>query len=188
MPKKPKRIIVAISGASGAVLAVNFLNHCNNLSLQTHLIISAAGEKLIDHETDTNADRIRTLAAYNYEHNDLFAGPASGTFKTDGMVIVPCSVKTLSFIATGHGDNLIARAADVSLKQRRRLILVVRESPLNLIHIANMKKVTQAGAIVLPPVLAFYTRPQSVEEQLDQLSGKILDSLGIEHEICCRWK
>jgi len=182
-----RRIVVAVTGASGAPLAVNLLRHLADLEVETHLIVSGTAEKVLEYETGMTPAQVGRLASVTRDVRDLSAPLASGTFHTDGMVVIPCTMKTLAAVANGLADNLIARAADVTLKERRRLVLVARESPLNLIQIENMKAVTLAGAVVLPPVLSFYSKPRSIDDLIDHVSGKVLDALGIEHEVLKRW-
>lgn len=183
----PEKIIVGISGSSGSVLGIRFLEVLKKMGIESHLIISETAEKLIEHETKYKVSEVKKLASKVYDYKDLFAPIASGSFRTKGMVIIPCSMKTLAGIASGYSDNLMLRAADVCLKERRKLILVARETPLSLIHIENMRKVTLAGGIVLPPILTMYSKPKKIEEMVDHIIGKVLDSLGIENKIYRRW-
>ncbi len=182
-----ERIIIGISGSSGSILGVRLLEVLKKMGFETHLIITGTAKKLIEHETSYKVKDVEALASKAYDNSDLFAPIASGSFRTKGMVIIPCSMKTLGGIASGYADNLLLRAADVCLKERRKLILVTRETPLNLIHIENMRKVTLAGAIVLPQVITTYSKPRKIEEVVDHIIGKVLDSLGIENEVYKRW-
>ena len=182
-----KPIIVGVSGASGAVLALRFVEKLKAEGKQVHLIMSTVAKQILVHETGVQPDELIAMADTYYENHDLFAAVASGTFQTQGMVIIPCSVKSLSAIATGYADCLINRAADVTLKERRKLVLVMRETPLNLIHLDNMKKATQAGALILPPVLSFYNQPKSIDDMVDHICGKVLDALDVEHDTMKRW-
>lgn len=186
--KAGEKIIVGISGSSGSILGIRFLEVLKKTGIESHLVISETAEKIIEHETEYKTSEVKKLATKAYGYRDLFAPIASGSFRTKGMVIVPCSMKTLAGVASGYSDNLLLRAADVCLKERRNLVLVARETPLNLIHIENMRKVTMAGGIILPPVLSMYSKPRSIDEMVNHITGKILDALGIENEIYSRWK
>ena len=183
------RLIVGISGASGAIYGVRLLEVLRNeRSVETHLLISRAAERTIAWETSYTVERVRTLADSWYPVQDIAAELSSGSFRTEGMVIAPCSVKTLASVATGVCDNLLARAADVTLKERRRLVLLVREAPLTLTHIRNLETVTQMGAIVAPPVPAFYNHPQSVDDIVNHTVGRVLDLFGLDVGIVKRWE
>jgi 4-hydroxy-3-polyprenylbenzoate decarboxylase len=183
-----KRIVVGISGSSGSILGIRLLEFLWTENYETHLIISSPAASIIPHETDYEVADVKKLAAKVYENTDFFAPVASGSFKTEGMVIIPCSMKTMAGIASGYSDNLMLRAADVCLKERRKLVLVARETPLSLIHIKNMKTVTKAGAVVLPPMLSFYPKPKTVDDMVNIILGKALDVLGIENKLYERWK
>jgi len=180
------RLIVGVSGASGAVLAKRLLEVLKKKKVETHLVISDSGEMIIKHELG-NID-LRKLATYSYGPEDLYAPISSGSFKTDGMVVVPCSMKTLGEIANGIGNTLLVRAAEVCLKQERKLILVPREAPLSLIDLRNLVSAKEAGCTILPPVLAFYPKPKSVDDMVDFVVGKILDSLNIGNDLYKHWK
>jgi 4-hydroxy-3-polyprenylbenzoate decarboxylase len=183
-----RRIVVAMSGASGAIYGVRMLEVlAADPTVETHAIISRGAAATITYETGRQPADIAELADVSYEETDLAAALASGTYQTDGMVVAPCSIRTLSSVANSHNDNLITRAADVHLKERRRLVLMVRETPLHLGHLRLMADVTAAGAIVLPPVPGFYIRPTSIDDLVDHSVGKALDALGIEHELFRRW-
>jgi 4-hydroxy-3-polyprenylbenzoate decarboxylase len=183
-----ERVIAGISGSSGSILGIRFLEVLKKLGIETHLLISDTAKKLIEHETEYKVGDVEKLASKVYGYDDLFAAIASGSFKTKGMVIIPCSMKTLAGIASGYSDNLMLRAADVCLKERRKLVLVTRETPLSLIHIENMRKVTLAGGVILPPILTMYSKPKSIDEMVNHIIGKVLDSLGIENKIYKRWE
>jgi 4-hydroxy-3-polyprenylbenzoate decarboxylase len=187
MPEAKEKVIVGISGSSCVILGIHLLEILKKLKIETHLIISDTAKKLIEHETSYKVRDVEKLATKVYGYKDLFAAVASGSFKTKGMVIIPCSMKTLAGIANGYSDNLMLRAADVCLKERRKLVLVTRETPLNLIHIENMRKATLAGSIILPPVLTLYSKPKKIDEIVDHLIGKVLDVLDIENKIYKRW-
>jgi polyprenyl P-hydroxybenzoate/phenylacrylic acid decarboxylase-like protein len=183
------RLIIGITGASAPHLAIHLLTALQRLDLvQTHLVISRAAHRTLELETGLRPDEITGLADVCHQRGDIAASIASGSFLTLGMVVVPCSMKTLAAIAHGYSDDLLTRAADVCLKERRRLVLVTRETPLSLVHLRNMTAVTEAGAIVLPPVPAFYQRPGSIDDLLAHLSGKILDQFGLEHDLSPRWQ
>ncbi|MEM5812449.1 MAG: UbiX family flavin prenyltransferase, partial [Candidatus Aenigmatarchaeota archaeon] len=153
-----KRIIVGISGASGSILGIRLLQELGGKA-ETHLIITETARKILEHETGFSVRQVENFASRNYDNSDLFSPVASGSFKTEGMVVIPCSMKTLAGIASGFSYNLLLRCADVCLKERRRLVLVVRETPLSKVHIRNMKIASDAGAVILPPVLSFYSKP-----------------------------
>jgi 4-hydroxy-3-polyprenylbenzoate decarboxylase len=186
MPRR-RRLIVGITGATGIAYAVRLLELLREAGVETHLVVSRAGDMTRAHETALSARQLRDLADVTYGHGDVAAAISSGSFPTAGMVVVPCSVKTLAEIAGGLGQNLISRAADVILKERRRLVLVLRETPLNLIHLRNMVTVTEAGAIVMPPVPAFYTMPNSIDEMVDHTVRRCLDLFDIELAGGKRW-
>ncbi|MFH1237187.1 MAG: UbiX family flavin prenyltransferase [Candidatus Aenigmatarchaeota archaeon] len=186
-PVKKERIIVGISGSSCAILGVRFLETAKKLGLETHLVISETAEKIIEHETGLKVGDVKKLASKVYGYRDLFAPIASGSFQTKGMVIIPCSMKTLAGVASGYSDNLMLRAADVCLKERRKLVLVARETPLSLIHIENMKRVTLAGGVILPPVMTLYAKRKNIEDLTNHVIGKTLDALGINNDAYKRW-
>jgi 4-hydroxy-3-polyprenylbenzoate decarboxylase len=183
------RIVVGMSGASGALYGVRLLERLQlNESVETHLVVSRAGEKTLSHETGLLLKDIRAKADASYSIEEVGAAIASGSFLTSGMVIAPCSVHTMSAIAYGLASNLLVRAADVTLKERRRLVLMVRESPLHLGHLRTMAAVTEMGAIVAPPMPDFYNRPASLDEVVDQGVGRILDLLGLGESSTKRWE
>ncbi len=182
-----KRVLVCLTGASGAIYGVRLLRELNTESYEVHLIVSKWGEETLKYETGMTSEELSKYADFTYSENDLAAGPASGSFPLDAMVVIPCSMKTLAGIAHGYAENLIARAADCSLKERRRLILVPRESPLNLIHIRNMAAVTEAGAIVIPASPAFWAKPKTIEELVDSVVERVLSHLGISKDSAAKW-
>ena len=183
------RIVIGISGASGAVYGVRMLQRLRaRPQVETHLIVSRAGEKTAFLELGLKAAEIRALAHHSYSVEDIGCRLASGSFQTDGMVVAPCSIQTMSAIACGISSNLLVRAADVSLKERRRLILMVRETPLHLGHLKTMVNLTEMGAIVAPPVPGFYHRPQSVDELVDHSVDRVLDLLGMPGPEIRRWE
>lgn len=186
--QQPKRIIVAISGASGAVYGVRLLQLLRELDeVQTHLTVSEAGWLNIQQELELPRAEVEALADVIYPVQDVGAAIASGSFRCDGMVIAPCSMRTLAAVALGLSDNLITRAADVMLKERRRLILMVRETPLNLAHLRNMSSVTEMGGIIFPPVPGFYQRPQTIDEMVDHSISRVLDLLDLPQADATRW-
>jgi 4-hydroxy-3-polyprenylbenzoate decarboxylase len=181
------RLIVGISGASGAVYGVRLLQILRNADIETHLIISKAARLTFVEELDLRLSDVRALADYNYAIGDIGAACSSGSFQTMGMIIAPCSIKTMSEVATGVTSNLLSRAADVTLKERRRLILMLRETPLHLGHIRSMAAATEIGAIVYPPVPAFYAKPKTIDEMVDHTLGRVLDLVGITSDLVQRW-
>jgi len=185
----PRRIIVAISGASGAVYGIRLLQMLGALAnVQTHLTVSDAGWLNLQQELDLSRTQVELLADVVYPVCDVGAAIASGSFQCDGMVVAPCSMRTLAAVAHGLSDNLITRAADVMLKERRRLILMVRETPLNLAHLRNMISVTEMGGIIFPPVPGFYHRPQTLAEMIDHTVSRVIDLLGLPQGTAPRWQ
>ncbi len=183
-----RRVVVAITGASGTIYGTRLLAHLRATgNIETHLVVSNAGALNAHHELGLKRNELDAMADHAHNVNDIGASIASGSFSCAAMVVAPCSAKTLASIATGVADNLVARAADVCLKERRRLILLVREAPLHLVHIRNMEAVTQMGAIVFPPTPTFYHQPRSIEQMIDQTLGRVLDLLDIEHQLSPRW-
>jgi len=183
-----RRLIVAITGASGAIYGTRLLGHLRGAGVETHLVLSQAGVWNAHHELGMRRADIERLADVVHPVTDLGASISSGSFACDGMVIAPCSVKTLAAVAHGFGDNLIGRAADVCLKERRRLVLLVREAPLNLAHIRAMEAITLMGGVVFPPVPALYLRPASIEALVDGTLARVLDLFGIDNSIAPRWQ
>ena len=182
-----KRIVVAMTGASGALLGIRLLQELRKTGAETHFVLSDWARRTIELETDYTVEQVCALADVVYPADDLAASISSGSFQTDGMVIMPCSMKTLSAIANGFSYNLIARAAYVALKERRPLIVVPRETPLSSIHLRNMLSLSGDGAVLLPPCIGFYTRPKTLEDAVNHLVGKVLDELHIPHQIYPRW-
>jgi 4-hydroxy-3-polyprenylbenzoate decarboxylase len=186
---RPKRVIVAISGASGAVYGVRLLQVLREMgNVQTHLTVSEAGWLNVQQELDMPRPEVEALADVLYPVRDVGAAIASGSFQCDGMVVAPCSMRTLAAVALSLSDNLITRAADVMLKERRRLILMVRETPLNLAHLRNMTSVTEMGGIIFPPVPGFYHRPQTLQDLVDETVSRVLDLLGLPKTDARRWQ
>lgn len=181
------KIVVGMTGASGVIYGIRLLESLKKLDVETHLVISPSAEKTIAIETQFTIDQVRALASKNYDYHNVGAAIASGSFLVEGMVVVPCSVKTLSGIANSYNDNLLVRAADVSLKEKRRLVLVIRETPLHLGHLRLMTSVSEIGATILPPVPAFYHHPQSLDDIINQTAGKILDQFRLENQLFNRW-
>lgn len=183
----PKRIIVGISGASGVIYGARLLEVLRDTDYETHLIISESGKLNFEIETQYKTADIESMADLVYDHKNMAASLASGSFITEGMVVVPCTIKTLSGIANSYNENLIVRSADVTLKERRKLVLVVRETPLHKGHLRLMTMAADLGAHILPPVPSFYHQPKNIEDIIDQTIGKIFDYLGIEHDLFKRW-
>ena len=184
----PRRLIVGISGASGTIYGLRVLQLLGGSDIETHLVVSRAGDLTRAHELAESAHELRALATVHYPIADIGAAIASGSFRTMGMLVAPCSVSTLAEVATGVTGNLLSRAADVTLKERRRLVLMVRETPLHLAHIRNMLAVTEAGAIVMPPVPAFYARPASIDDMVTATVARALDLFDIETKTVRRWQ
>jgi 4-hydroxy-3-polyprenylbenzoate decarboxylase len=183
-----ERLVVGIAGASGTVYGVRLLEALRTSSIETHLVMTPAAKQVAGLEMGKTGEEIEALADFSYPNDDMAASISSGSFLTMGMVIAPCSIKTLSAIAQCRCDTLITRAADVALKERRKLVLVVRETPLHLGHLRIMTEVTEYGAVVLPPVPGFYHEPKTVAQIVDHTVGKILDQFGIDHELFARWR
>ena len=182
-----KRLTIGISGATGAIYGIRLLEVLSKLDLETHLVVSEAGQKTILTETSWKMDEVKALARVNHDVNDIGADISSGSFQAEGMVVIPCSIKSLSAIANSYNENLLIRAADVTLKERRKLILVVRETPLHKGHLELMAKVADLGAILLPPIPAFYSQPKTLDDIINHTVGKVLDLLQIDHNLFQRW-
>jgi flavin prenyltransferase len=182
------KIVVGISGASGAIYGIRTLEVLKRLGIESHVVISNAAIQTIEHETPYKLKDILGLVSYSYDQKDIGAAISSGSFKVDGMIVAPCSIKTLSAIANSYNDELITRAADVQLKERRKLVLLVRETPFNLSHLNHMTLITQMGGVILPPVPSFYHLPKTVDDIVNQTVGKALDQFGIEAHLFDRWK
>ena len=181
-------LIIGITGASGAVYGIRLLEVLSEIDgVETHLIISEAGALNIRYETDWKLEDVKALADHIYDIGDIGARLASGSFKRDGMIIAPCSMKTLSAVANSYADNLLTRCADVTLKERKKLVLMVREAPLHLGHLRNMERVTEMGGIIFPPVPAFYQKPKTIQDIVDHTVGKVLDLFDIEHALFSAW-
>lgn len=183
----PRRLIVGISGATGSIYGIRLLQTLSNSGIQPHLIVSKWGARTLMHETGYTLDQVQRMAECHYSPNDQGAAVSSGSFLTAGMVVAPCSMRTLAAIAHGNGEHLIHRAADVTLKERRRLVLVVREAPFSEIHLENMLKLARIGVVILPPVPAFYNHPQSIQQLVDHTVMRILDQFDIHLDLMPRW-
>ena len=182
-----KRLIVAITGATGAIYGVRVLQRLREAGIETHLVISRWGARTLLHETSWSREQVDALASEVYAPGDMGAAISSGSFRTDGMIIAPCSAKSLAAIAHGYGDNLVHRAADVVLKERRRLVLAVREAPLSEIHLESMLKLARMGAVILPPMPAFYNHPQTIDDVVEHTVARMLDQFGVDLPEASRW-
>jgi flavin prenyltransferase len=182
------RYFVSIGGASGSIYGVRLVQELNKQGHEVHLVVSEGAKKILHYETTYTYKLLTTYAQVVYENDDLFAGPASGSFPLEGMIIIPCSMKTLSAVANGFGDTLTSRAASCCLKEGKKLILVLRESPLDIPGITNMLKAKESGAIILPAMPAFYHKPERIEDLVDFIVGKVFDQLGLQHCLFKRWK
>lgn len=183
-----KKLIVGISGASGAIYGIRLLQILKKFGIETHLVVTKSGKLSIEWETDYKLDDVIAMADHYHNNNDIAAPISSGSFLNDGMIIAPCTVKTMSEIATGCTQSLISRAADVALKDRRKVVLLFRETPLHLGHIRSMAAVTEMGGIIMPPVTSFYQKPKSIDEMVDHTLSRVLDLYGIDAQIAERWK
>jgi 4-hydroxy-3-polyprenylbenzoate decarboxylase len=184
----PSRLIVGLTGATGTILGVRLLQALSTAAVESHLVMSKWAIRTLVHETEYTADEVQRMATHSYRAHDQGAAISSGSFLTRGMVICPCSMRTLAAIAHGTGDQLVHRAADVILKERRKLVLVVREAPLHDIHLENMLKLSRMGVVILPPVPAFYNRPQSVDDIVNHIVMRILDQFEIHIDLRERWE
>ncbi len=185
--EKKKRLVIGIAGASGVIYGVRLLRHLRGSEVETHLILSESGCRNIEIETDYSADQVAAMATKVYDNRNVGAALASGSFLTEGMVVAPCTIKSLSGIANSFTTNLLIRAADVTLKEKRKLVLLVRETPLHKGHLRLMSMAADLGAHILPPVPSFYHGPRTIEDILDQTIGKVFDFIGIEHDLFKRW-
>jgi flavin prenyltransferase len=186
--KRQRRVIVAITGASGAIYGVRILEALRTMDVESHLIMSRASHITLEQETDRQRGEVEALAAHVHAPTDLAAPIASGSFRTHGMVIAPCSIKTLSSVANSHSSNLLTRAADVTLKEGRPLILAVREAPFHLGHLRLMVRAAELGAVIFPPIPSFYAHPKSVDDLVNQTVGRILARLGLDNELYAVWQ
>ena len=181
------KLIIGITGATGAIYGVRLLERLRDAGAETHLVISRWGARTLLHETPYTREQVEALATVAYAPGDMGAAISSGSFRTDGMIVAPCSAKTLAAMAHGFGDNLIHRAADVVLKERRKLVLSVREAPLSDIHLENMLKLSRMGAMVMPPLPAFYNHPRTIDDIVDYTVARLLDQFGLEVSGAARW-
>ena len=182
-----RRLIVGMTGSTGAIFGIRLLEALKNSAIETHLIISKWAQRTIEHETPYKLEDVRALASVVHSQGDMGASISSGSFLTEGMVVAPCSVRTLAGIANGYGEHLVHRAADVILKERRRLVLLVRETPLSEVHLENMLKLSRMGVLIVPPVPAFYNHPQTVDDVVNHIVARVLDQLGIDAPFAKRW-
>lgn len=187
MSASKPRIIVGMSGASGAIYGVEILKALQRANVESHLVISRTAQITLAHETDYSMADVQALASCVHSPSDMAASISSGSFQTLGMVVAPCSMRSLAEIATGNTTSLLSRAADVILKERRRLVLMARETPLNMVHLRNMMHVTEMGGIIAPPVPAFYSKPESLDDVVAHSVGRVLDLFGVEHTLVHRW-
>src|ERR671930_2305726 len=182
-----RRLIVGMTGSTGAIFGIRFLEALKHADVESHLIISKWAQRTIEHETNYTLEQVRELASVVHSPGDMGATISSGSFLTEGMVVIPCSVRTLGAIANGYGEHLVHRAADVVLKERRQLVLVVRETPLSEVHLENMLKLSRMGAVIFPPVPAFYHHPQTVDDVVNHIVGRVLDQFAIPAPFEKRW-
>lgn len=182
-----RRLIVGVTGATGSIFGIRLLKALQQAEVESHLVVSKWAQRTIEHETGMTLDKVRGLATVAYSPGDMGAAISSGSFVTDGMVIIPCSMRSLASIANGTSEHLVHRAADVILKERRRLVLVTRETPLSEVHLENMLKLARMGVTILPPMPAFYNHPQTVEDIVDHVVARVLDQFGIPAEFARRW-
>lgn len=186
---RKRKIVIGVTGASGTIYAIDLMKKLKSIeNVETHVVFSAWAKKNLQLETDLSLKEIKELADYFYSDSDLGATIASGSFLTDGMIIVPASMKTVASIAVGIGDNLISRAADVTLKEQRKLIIVPRETPFSTIHLENMTKLSRMGVQMIPPIPAFYNQPKTIQDLVNHQTMKELDALGIENDLSGRWE
>lgn len=182
------KVLLSIGGASGSIYGIRLLEELKKADVELHLIVTDGAKKILERETNYKLEDLKKKADFFYNNNDLFSGPASGSFKLDAMVICPCSMKTLSAVANGYGNNLTTRAASCQLKEERKLIIIVRETPLDLPGVENMRKAKLAGATLLPAMPGFYHNPKKIDDLVDFIVGKIFDQLEINHSLFKRWK
>lgn len=183
----PPRLIVGLSGASGTIYGIRILEMLRRIGVESHLVMSRAAEITLGYESDLTADQVRALATFAHSVDNIAAPPASGSFRTLGMIVAPCSIRTMSEIASGVTTSLLTRAADVTLKERRRLVLMVRETPLHAGHLRTMLNLTEMGAVIAPPVPGFYARPQSLDDLVEHTAGRALDLFGLDCGTLRRW-
>ena len=182
-----RRLIVGMTGSTGAVFGIRLLEALKHAEVESHLVISKWAQRTIEHETRHTVEQVRSLATVVHSQGDMGASISSGSFITEGMVVIPCSMRTLAGIANGYGEHLVHRAADVILKERRKLVLVARETPLSQVHLENMLKLSRMGVVMLPPMPAFYNHPQTVDDLVDHIVARVLDQFGIAAPFAKRW-
>ena len=182
------KIVVGISGGSGSIYAVSLLKALQQLDIETHLVVTTMGGYVTEHECGIGLEELKGMATYFHDNKNFAAPIASGSFKVDGMVVIPCSMKTLSSVANGFSDSLLTRACDVTIKEKRKLVLIPRETPLSPIHLENMLKLSKIGVTIFPPSPGFYNHPESIEDIVLNMTGRILDMLGIDNNLVNRWK
>ncbi|MBZ2175153.1 UbiX family flavin prenyltransferase [Schnuerera sp. xch1] len=182
------KIVVGISGGSGSIYAISLLKALQELNIETHLVVSTMGEYVTEHECGVSLDELKDMATHFHDNNNFAAPIASGSFKVDGMVVVPCSMKTLAAVANGFSNSLLSRACDVAIKERRKLILVTRETPLSPIHLENMLKLSKIGVTIFPPAPGFYNHPETIEDVVVNMTGRMLDMLEVDNKLTDRWK
>ena len=182
-----RRLIVGLTGSTGAIFGIRLLEALKHSEIKSHLIISKWAQRTIEHETPYTVEQVRALATVVHSQGDMGASISSGSFLTEGMVVIPCSMRTLAGIANGYGEHLVHRAADVILKERRRLVLVARETPLSQVHLENMLKLSRMGVVMLPPMPAFYNHPKTVDDVIDHIVARVLDQFGIAAPFAKRW-
>lgn len=186
--KQKLKLSIGITGASGALYGIRMLEVLKELDVETHLIISSWGRKIIEYETDMTVKKVEALSSFVYDDAALDSNPSSGSFKLDGMIIIPCSMNTIANIASGSASTLLTRVADVSIKEGRRLILVPRETPISAIHLNNMTELARLGITILPAMPGFYTKPKTVNDIINHVVGKVLDQLNLEHDLFKPWE
>lgn len=182
-----KKIVVGISGGSGSIYALSLLKALKELNIETHLVVSTMGRAVMQHECGVSLDELKEMASHYHDNQNFFAPISSGSFKADGMVVVPCSMKTISAVANGYSDSLLTRACDVTIKERRKLVLVPRETPLSPVHLENMLKLSKMGVTIMPLAPGFYNHPETIEDMVLHMTGRILDNLGIDNNLAYRW-
>lgn len=182
------KVVVGVSGGSGSIYAISLLKALKELNIETHLVVSTMGEYVTEHECGVSLEELKSMATYYHDNKNLAAPIASGSFKVDKMIVIPCSMKTLSSVAHGYSDSLLSRACDVTIKEGRKLILVPRETPLSPIHLENMLKLSKIGVTIFPLSPGFYNHPQTIEDIVINMTGRLLDALGIDNDLVNRWK
>lgn len=182
------KVVVGISGGSGAIYAVSLLKALEELDIETHLVVSTMGAYVMEHECGITLNQLKGMATYFHDNKNLAAPIASGSFKVDAMIVLPCSMKTLSGVANGYTDGLLSRACDVMIKEGRKLILVPREAPLSSIHLENMLKLSRMGITIFPPSPGFYSHPETIEDMVLDITGRLLDTIGVENTLVNRWQ